>query len=389
PASACTDDSTLQVFAASGVCQGGECVYDGEATVCASGCEDGSCVGEPCAGITCDDPPSPCHADTGGCEDGVCSYEVVAGKACDDGDPCTNGDVCSASGNCGGSALTCESPPAPECKDAATLTAYGSAGTCDAAGQCVYEPSEVPCPHGCANGACHADPCEGVVCDSPDPPECVDADTLRVWASPGQCADGVCSYEPSEELCSAGCENGACREDAFTLGSCDGAAMTAAEALALLGSDARVVLASATIQKRTRSCATCAWGDGADWIIHYLTWSGGVTTRYKDLPATMHLVLFNDNGTPRFSIQHTTFAGSTYDDGDGMVYGMVPQMIPYAHVRAYNHAPETQYDYIELDYMVKDATVVLGDGCLQWVADPYGVGGPPYTTGYGVIFNWN
>jgi len=733
PAASCADDGTLRVFSSPGTCSEGACAYASQDTACSMGCQDGACAGDPCAGVTCDSPPGPCHEPAGTCQNGVCSYAVAVGDSCDDADPCTSDDVCDASGACAGSALDCQSPPAPACKDENTLTVYDWTGVCDGAGQCTYGSTEVPCAEGCENGACAGDPCAGVICDAPptachqatgtcesgvclyefdngancddgdacteldvcqggvcagtakacttpDSPVCADTDTLRVWASPGQCGGaGQCSYVPTDVPCEFGCDNGACvgdpcagitcddpppascvngkdlltpatqgscyggacnyvatvstctygcaqgacqaptglvisellydsdgypdtesflelhgppglsvdglrvvgvngnggndytsvvlsgnldsnglyvishpsasgaqaanltstvvdfqngpdsvqlrfgtsvldavaygtfgvndvaagegtpvaghalgeslhrdetytdtndnatdfashaptpgaphvdtscdtvlnpgcdcingstqpcgtdvgacefgsqtcvqgawavctggvspkpevcgnpidencdghvdegcgPEDVFALGTCDGTAMTSAEALALLGSGTRVVLTSATIQRRMRSCGTCAWGDPADWIIHYLTWSGGVTTRYKDLPATMNLVLFNDGGTPRFSIQHTTFAGSTYDDYDGMLYGLPPAVIPYAHVRAYNHFPEQQYDYRELDYMVKDATVVVGDHCLQWVADPYGVGGPPYTTGYGVIFRWN
>jgi len=198
----------------------------------------------------------------------------------------------------------------------------------------------------------------------------------------------ICGNQ-TDDNCDSVVDDGCGPEDVFTLGTCGGTGMTAGEALTLLSGQSRITLASATIQIRHRSCDTCTWGDPTDWIIHYLTWSGGVTTRYKDLPATMNLVLFNDGGTPRFSIQHTTFAGSTYDDYDGMLYGFPPAVITYPHVRAYNHFPYSQYDYTELDYMAKDGTVVIGDHCLQWVADQYGVGGPPYTTGYGVVFRWN
>ncbi|HEY3360194.1 MAG TPA: hypothetical protein VGQ83_43485 [Polyangia bacterium] len=197
------------------------------------------------------------------------------------------------------------------------------------------------------------------------------------------CGNGV------DDNCDGATDEGCGPEDPFTAGLCSGTALTAGTALTLLGGAARKVLASATIQIRTRSCTPCTWGAPVDWVISYLTYSGGVTTRYTSLPATMNLVLFLDGGAAKLSIQHTTFAGSTYDDTDGMVYGFPPQVVQYPHIRAYNHAPASQYDYLELDYMAVNGTVVLGDGCLQWTADAYGQGGPPYTQGYAVVFRWD
>ena len=100
-------------------------------------------------------------------------------------------------------------------------------------------------------------------------------------------------------------------------------------------------------------------------------------------------MLVNEGGTPRFAIQHTTFAGSICDDYGGMLYGFPPAAIWQPHIRAYNHLPYSQYDCTQPDCMARDGTVVIGDHCLQWIADPFGMGGPPYTTGYGVVFVWS
>ena len=63
--------------------------------------------------------------------------------------------------------------------------------------------------------------------------------------------------------------------------------------------------ATATIQVRERSCPAgeCGdWGEGFDWVISYLTWSGGVTTAYKDFQGDMQLVVFDDQGRSRLSL---------------------------------------------------------------------------------------
>jgi len=75
------------------------------------------------------------------------------------------------------------------------------------------------------------------------------------------------------------------------------------------------------------------WSSSGDWVITYLTYSGGTVTRYTDRLATMSLVLFNDGGVPKLSIQHTSFGAGGYNDDQGMVYGFPPAMITYPHVR--------------------------------------------------------
>jgi hypothetical protein len=67
---------------------------------------------------------------------------------------------------------------------------------------------------GCPDRAkqCDApDPCAGVTCEQPPAPTCADGTTRRSFASPGTCADGACTYQPSDESCRFGCQDGACR----------------------------------------------------------------------------------------------------------------------------------------------------------------------------------
>lgn len=179
-------------------------------------------------------------------------------------------------------------------------------------------------------------------------------------------------------------------DDPFDPDACNGVAWAGAEALAQLGGLPRTELASATVQVRTRSCVgeDCdPWGLGEDWIISYLTWSGGVVTAYTDLEAAMNLVLFDDDGMARLSMQHETFGVAGYPDDDGVLYGFPPEVVNYPHLRAYNQFPESEYYYIDLDYQVAQGELVLGDGCAVWTANPYGTG-QPYTAQYGVVFHW-
>ncbi|MBV1859395.1 MAG: hypothetical protein KUG77_13365 [Nannocystaceae bacterium] len=179
-------------------------------------------------------------------------------------------------------------------------------------------------------------------------------------------------------------------DDPFDPASCNGIAWSGAEALAELDGLPRTEMASATIQVRMRSCTgdDCGlWGLGEDWIIPYLTWSGGVVTAYADLEAAMNLVLFDDGGVARLSMQHETFGVGGYPDDDGVLYGFPPQVVNYPHLRAYNQFPESENYYIDLDYQVAQGELVLGEGCAVWTANPYGTG-QPYTAQYGVVFHW-
>jgi hypothetical protein len=64
------------------------------------------CKADPCAGVVCDQPPSPCHLPAGACTNGTCSYtEAPKGAECDDGDACTESDRCDETGTCVGTSV--------------------------------------------------------------------------------------------------------------------------------------------------------------------------------------------------------------------------------------------------------------------------------------------
>lgn len=102
----------------------------------------------------CRSPRNGCQNSPGSCESGECVYESRTGEGCDDGDPCTTGDVCEATG-CVGASVTC-APPAPRCDGGELVTSSG--GRCEA-GECSYDESREPCSLGCSAGACEVDVC--------------------------------------------------------------------------------------------------------------------------------------------------------------------------------------------------------------------------------------
>jgi len=213
--------------------------------------------------------------------------------------------------------------------------------------------------------------------------DCDDSDPAIHPGAAEVCGDSV------DNNCDGAVDEGCAPPSPFDSGVCTGTPMSASDATALLGGNTQLTVASATIQTRYRSDPAGVWGAPYDWTVHYLTYSGGVTTRYQDLLASMNLVLYSDAGTPKISIQHTSFAGSPYTNADGMVYAFPPVAPSYSHVRAYNHTPWSSSDYLKLDYSVVGGTLTLGAGCAQWTANVYGQGGPPYTQDYAVVFRWN
>jgi hypothetical protein len=59
----------------------------------------------------------------------------------------------------------------------------------------------------CMTGVCSG---PAKPCTSPPAPACVDASTLRAYASPGLCSGGACSYPFADTVCLGGCAGGVC-----------------------------------------------------------------------------------------------------------------------------------------------------------------------------------
>jgi hypothetical protein len=69
----------------------------------------------------------------------------------------------------------------------------------------------------CTGGTCVFDSncedyCKDVTCEQPDPPECIDDNTLKVYQLPGTCSQGSCVYAHNVINCPSGCDAnaGAC-----------------------------------------------------------------------------------------------------------------------------------------------------------------------------------
>jgi hypothetical protein len=184
----------------------------GAAGTAGSAGKGGSIGSDPCDGITCDTQPVPeCFDDDtlrtfqsmGTCTEGTCEYPHVDAN-CDFG--CSDA-ACNADPCVG---VVCDTPPDNGCQDPTHFIAYATSGTCDA-GQCQYSSNVIDCE--CEDDACSTDPCETIVCNTPPTPSCFDANTRRSYAPNGTCSGGSCSYTPSNAPCSFGCSGGVCNAD--------------------------------------------------------------------------------------------------------------------------------------------------------------------------------
>ena len=128
------------------------CVYERVEEECEYGCnfETGACVTDPCAGVTCQDPPSICYAGQGTCENGACIYPPRNDLPCDDENACTSNDICSE-GVCIGDIETCADSIPDSCADDMVLRSYISGtGICDSeTGLCTYQYEDTTCDVGC------------------------------------------------------------------------------------------------------------------------------------------------------------------------------------------------------------------------------------------------
>jgi len=112
PAPVCTGPTELTLTSADGTCQDGQCSYPTTKIDCKSACEMGTCKGDPCLGLSCDNPPGPCHESPGKCSNGSCIYSLkLPGSSCVPADACVVDAVCSAAGSCEGKQIDCQSLP--------------------------------------------------------------------------------------------------------------------------------------------------------------------------------------------------------------------------------------------------------------------------------------
>ena len=128
------------------------CAYEVVEEECEYGCnfDTGTCINDPCEGVSCHTPPNPCFGSQGWCENGGCVYPPRNDLQCDDGNPCTQNDTCSE-GVCIGQQQECPHAKPDACSDENSLRTFEpGTGLCNPnSGLCDYQYQDSACEVGC------------------------------------------------------------------------------------------------------------------------------------------------------------------------------------------------------------------------------------------------
>ncbi len=215
PARYCDGDNVV-VWEPQGTCEDGECVYSSQTVSCGGTCSQGHCVNkDPCDVVNCSSQPASfcINSDTlrvfesqGSCAAAACIY-TYQDLTCDTG--CVDGQCVGE--ECAG--VICDIPFSNYCGGGGELTHWdGSDGSCED-GFCTYATTLSECSPVCTDGRCPEDPCVGVFCVTPPSGYCVDEITAVVYQDQGSCEGGTCFYQVEPVLCELGCERGACMKE--------------------------------------------------------------------------------------------------------------------------------------------------------------------------------
>jgi hypothetical protein len=156
PDNGCQDSTHFVAYSTSGTCAEGTCEYSSNVIDCE--CEDDACTTDPCETVVCNAPPAPSCFDAGTrrtysangtCSGGSCSY-APTNTPCEFG---CSGGACNAD-PCAG--VTCSNPPGASCIST-TLRTYEQNGSCSL-GVCSYDSTDTSCTHVCSMAMCRCNP---------------------------------------------------------------------------------------------------------------------------------------------------------------------------------------------------------------------------------------
>ncbi len=156
PTRSCLDSATAREVESLCNAGTGQCEQKNADVSCPNGCANARCVEEACKGVVCNMPPAAtCDGNTrngfgaSSCSAGQCNYAPTQTN-CASG--CANGQC--IGDPCAG--VVCQTPPAAVCEQN-QLRRYQPAGVCKE-GKCDYQSTLTPCANGCAAGACTTTP---------------------------------------------------------------------------------------------------------------------------------------------------------------------------------------------------------------------------------------
>ena len=113
-----------------------------------------------------------------------------------------------------------------------------------------------------------------------------------------------------------------------------------------------------------------------------LTYSGGVTTHYKNFAFPLTFVLWNhaSSGSPSygFSVRHSSdYAHDATDDTHGVVFPFGTTSVMYPELYVWDDHPDHPYDYPDPEWQwYRPATLTATDTCARFFIDD------TYTPGY-------
>lgn len=175
----------------------------------------------------------------------------------------------------------------------------------------------------------------------------------------------------------AGVDAGPPSNDPFDPASCAGPAWPVADALAFLNAAPFRQLGSATVMSRTRVCPggnvdQCgAWAEPEIHVQSLLTYSGGVTTDYKQFSFPTLLFLYAEQGVVKYSVRHTFDHAHDPNDVDhGIVFSSADAPMSNSRPRIYVWDPAPAPNrYQDLEARLGDqAALFVGAGCARYVA---------------------
>jgi len=235
-------------------------------------CEGGSCAGQPVAGCClvaaqCDDA-NECTVDL--CVGNVCVVSPKPpGAVCDDGDVCTVSDSCQGTA-CGGKKVDLCCHVDSECDDLNACTDDTCAGIL-----CNFAPNSAACDDGdpCTAG----DTCSAGSCAGGAAPGCCTADSECDDGNPctiGSCADNACLYASVAGCCAtdADCDDtNACTSDLCADNTCTHSDVAGCCAVGSDCEDGQACVESVCVAAQ---CATCSSGAACGAGFHCVTLGG-------------------------------------------------------------------------------------------------------------------